>query len=130
MPAMVMEHDIDPREDLLKRLGNLDDVSVFNNHVLVAVYMRPQKTKSGIYLTDKTTDEDKYQSKVGVLVKMGPGAFQDPTGVWFDQAGVQTGDWLVYRPSDGWSITINNVLCRMMEDTSVKARIQHPDTVW
>lgn len=130
MPAMVMDHVVDPKAELLQKLGDVSDVDVFNNMVLLAVYIRPQKTKSGIFLTDKTTDEDRFQSKVGVLVKAGPNAFKDANGVWFNEANIQVGDWLAYRPSDGWSVTINNVLCRMMDDTAVRARIQHPDTVW
>ena len=39
-------------------------------------------------------------------------------------------DWVVFRPSDGWSITVNGVLCRILEDINVRGRIQHPDQVW
>jgi len=97
---------------------------------VVAVYIRPQKTKSGIILTDKTTDEDRFQSKVGLILKQGPTAFDDPSGVWFSEMDVSEGDWVVFRPNDGWSITVNNVLCRMIEDVNVKGRIDHPDRVW
>lgn len=130
MPAMVMSHDIDPRDALIQALGNLKDVDVFNAQILVATYIRPQKTKSGIFLTDKTTDEDRFQSKVGVIVKMGGSAFKDDTGVWFQGIKFHVGDWVVHRASDGWSLTINNVLCRLLDDTAVRARIQHPDMVW
>ena len=67
MPAMIMDHDVDPKEKLLSELGDLSQVEIFNNQVLVAVYIRPNKTKSGLYLSDKTTDEDRYQGKVGLL---------------------------------------------------------------
>ena len=40
------------------------------------------------------------------------------------------GDWIVFRPSDGWSITVNNVLCRMIDDINIKARVDHHDRVW
>ena len=69
MPAMLMEHDVDPREGLLKKIGDLSKVEVFNNQILVAVYLRPEKTKSGILLPGQTRDEDKYQSKVGLVIK-------------------------------------------------------------
>lgn len=130
MPFMTMVHDEDPKEKLLKSLKSLGEIDVFNNQVLVAVYIRPQKTKSGIYLSDKTTDEDRYQSKVGVIAKLGPTAFDDPTGVWFKDANMKVGDWVFYRASDGWSITIDNILCRVMDDTAIRGRIPHPDTVW
>jgi co-chaperonin GroES (HSP10) len=130
MPAMVMEHEVDPKADLLKKLGNIDDVDVFNNQVLVATYKRPEKTKSGLYLTDGNRDEDRFQSKVGVIVKLGPIAFDDPAGNWFKNADLKVGDWVVYRISEGWSLQINKVDCRLLDDTSIRARIQHPDTVW
>jgi hypothetical protein len=130
MPFMRMTHEADPKENLLTELGDLSSVELFNNQILVAVYIRPQKTKSGIYLTEKTTDEDRYQSKVGLLVKKGPTAFQDTTGEWFAGETFNLNDWLVFRPSDGWSITVHGVLCRILSDTQVKGRIEAPDQVW
>ena len=67
MPFMIMEHEIDPAESIRNEMGDISSVEVFNNQVLVAVYIRPQKTKSGIILTNQTTDEDRYQSKVCLL---------------------------------------------------------------
>jgi co-chaperonin GroES (HSP10) len=130
MTAMLMAHDGDPKQKLLEEIGDLSEVELFNNQILVAVYVRPTKTKSGLYLTDKYAEEDKFQGKVGLLVGMGPAAFQDDSGQWFNNASFNLHDWLVYRPSDGWSITINGVLCRMLSDTQVKMRIPTPDTAW
>lgn len=130
MPFMRMEHADDPARKLMEELGDLSTVEVFNNQLLVAVYIRPQKTKSGIYLTDKTTDEDRFQSKVGLVIKKGPSAFVDNSGEWFVGTDIKEGDWIVFRPSDGWSITVNGVLCRMIDDMNIKGRINHPDQVW
>jgi len=130
MSALIMAHDGDPKQKLLDEIGDLSQVELFNNQILVAVYVRPTKTKSGLYLTDKYAEEDKFQGKVGLLVGMGPAAFQDDSGQWFNNASFNLHDWLVYRPSDGWSITINGVLCRMLSDTQVKMRIPTPDTAW
>lgn len=130
MPHMVMTHDADPKELLKKELGNISEVEIFNTQILCVVYIRPQKTKSGIYLPDSTVDEDRHQSKVGLVVKMGADAFIDDTGKWFKDAKIELDDWVVFRPSDGWSITVNGVLCRILDDTNVRGRIQQPDTVW
>jgi len=130
MPYMVMDHEVDPKTAILEEIGDISNLEGFNNQIVVAVYIRPQKTKSGIILTDKTTDEDRFQSKVGLILKQGPTAFDDPSGVWFSEMDVSEGDWVVFRPNDGWSITVNNVLCRMIEDVNVKGRIDHPDRVW
>lgn len=130
MPHMLMAHEKDPAQQLWDSVGDISKVEVFNNQLLVAVYVRPQKTKSGIYLTDNTTDEDRYQSKVGLVVKKGPMAFDDYSGQWFKDIEIDVGDWIVFRPSDGWSITVNGVLCRMIDDINIKGRVDNPDRVW
>jgi co-chaperonin GroES (HSP10) len=130
MPPMMMQHEVDPAVQLKKDLGDLSKVEVFNNQLLVAVYIRPQKTKSGIILTDKTTEEDRFQSKIGLVVKKGPSAFDDSTGEWFKGVSIDESDWIIFRPSDGWSITVNGVLCRLIEDVNVKGRVKHPDQIW
>jgi co-chaperonin GroES (HSP10) len=130
MPPMMMDHDVDPKKKLLEELGDLSSVELFNNQILVAVYIRPQKTKSGIYLTDKHVDEDRHQSKMGLLVKTGPSAFEPNDEGWFEGEKFNLHEWLVFRPSDGWSITIHGVLCRILSDTQVKGRVQNPDEVW
>jgi co-chaperonin GroES (HSP10) len=130
MPHMEMEHENDPAEVLRKQSGDISSVEVFNNQLLVAVYVRPQKTKSGLYLTDMTTEEDRYQSKVGLVLKMGASAFHDTSGEWFSDVEIHEGDWIVFRPSEGWSITVNGQLCRMIDDINVKGRVDQPDRVW
>lgn len=130
MPQRMMDHEVDPKEALLNELGDLSEVEIFNNQVLVAVYIRPQKTKSGIILTSQTTDEDRIQSKVGLVLKKGPSAFIDDGGNWFKDVDINVKDWVVFRPSDGWSITINNVLCRILDDINIRGRIDVPDRVW
>lgn len=129
MPHMLMDHDVDPKEKILSEIGDLSNVEVFHNQVLLAVYVRPQKTKSGLFLTDSHREEDRFQSKVGLLIKKGPQAFIDD-GQWFSNLSFNMHDWLVFRPSEGWGITVNGVLCRMFEDISIKGRVNHPDAVW
>ena len=130
MPAMLMKHKIEPKEKLLSEIGDLSKIDIFNNLVLVALYIRPNVTDSGIILTDKTVDEDIYQSKVGLIVKKGKTAFADDSGVWFAGEKFELGDWVVSRASDGWAITINKVACRIIEDVNIKGRTDHPDKIW
>lgn len=130
MPYMLMQHDEDPMEAITKEVGDLSTIELFNNQVLVGVYIRPKKTKSGILLADQTTDEDRYQSKVGLLLKKGPNAFEPNSDGWFDGETFNLNDWLVFRPSDGWQVTVHGVLCRILNDTQVKGRVKNPDEVW
>lgn len=130
MPVALMAHDADPRAEKLAEIGDISGFELFHNQVLCAVYLRPQKTKSGIYLTDSTLDEDKYQSKVGLVVKMGPSAFVDPEGKWFRDIKAEMNDWAVFRPSESWSVTVNGVLCRILDDINIRGRVAHPDQVY
>jgi co-chaperonin GroES (HSP10) len=130
MSNIAMLHEKDPKEVLLEQVGDISKIDVFNMQVLVAVYIRPEKTKSGIFLSDKARDEDRYQSKVGLIIKKGPTAFVDKDGEWFSGLDIKEGDWIVFRPSDGWNVTVNGTLCRMLDDMSIRAKISHPDLVW
>ena len=130
MKQLQMQHDVEPKEKILSDLGDISNIELFNNQILLATYVRPEKTKSGLYLSDKYRDEDVYQSKCGLLIAMGPAAFQDDTGAWFNNTNFNLHDWLIFRSSDGWSITVNGVNCKMLADTQIKARVSHPDAAW
>lgn len=130
MPSMIMDHAVDPCENLIRQLGNIEDVEVFNNQVLVAVYIRPNVTAGGVHLPDSITDEDRHQGKVGLIVGMGPDAFIDRSERWFQGIKISMREWIVFRPSEGWPVTVNGVLCRMLNDIDVKGRIARPDQVW
>jgi len=119
---------------LMEKLGDISGIEVFNNQVLVAIYVRPEKTAKGIYLTESHRKEDEHQGKVGLVVKRGEQAFKsDAKWKWPD---LSCGDWVFFRASDGWPVTINrggesaNVLCRILDDVDVRGRVSHPDEVW
>jgi len=122
--ALIMEHAAEPKEELLKQLGNISTLEIFGNEVLVAIYIRPQKTSSGIFLTDNYRDEDKWQGKMGLVVKKGSNSMVSPS----DE--VQVGDWVLFRASDGWGLTVNGVMCRLLDDRVIRGRHPSPDTVF
>lgn len=139
MPSTHMEHITDPKEALLQKAGDLSEIDVFGSDVLLAVYQRPEKTKSGIILTDNSRAEDVWQSKCMLVLKMGPTAFLDDDGKKFRDVNV--GDWVVIRPSDGQLVTLNTqrrsvaskddtVLCRIANDLSIRMRVAQPDQIW
>lgn len=130
MPYMVMKHDVDPKAKILEEIGDLSTFELFNNDLLVGVYLRPEQTKSGLHLPDKYRDEDRFQSKVGLLLKSGPKAFEANDEGWFEGETFNNGDWLVMQPSSGWLLTVHGVLCRIIKDHHVKSRVQNPDEAW
>lgn len=130
MPYMVMDHAVDPKQKIKDEIGDISKIEIFNNQILVAVYIRPEKTKSGLVLPGQTREEDKFQSKVGMVLKKGPAAFLDDSESWFKDVEISEDDWLIFKPSDGWGIIVNGVMCRMIDDTLVRGRTHHPDSVW
>ena len=122
--AMVMQHNEDPKNEIWKAIGDLSDFQLFGNEVLVAIYIRPQKTSSGIFLTDNYRDEDKWQGKIGLVLKKGNTSLVDPTDM------VEVNDWVLFRPSDGWGLTVNGVMCRLLDDRVIRGRPLKPDTVY
>ena len=138
MPAVAMLHEVDPKQAILDKVGDLSGVELFGSDMLVAIYKRPEKTKSGLILTDTTRKEDVHQGKVGLIVKMGPFCYTDEDGNKFRDIGV--GDWIVFRPSDGWQVTLNTlqksisredvVDCRIVGETSVRMRVTDPDFIY
>jgi len=128
--AYVMAHTTDPKTDLLKEIGDISDVEVFNNQVLVAIYIRPEQTLGGIILTNNIREEDMWQGKIGLVLKKGPSAFVDDSKNWFNGVDVEVNDWVVFRPSDGWGLTVNGNMCRLLDDTVIRGRVNHPDTVF
>ena len=127
---MDMQHDCDPKESLLKQLdGAQDKIDLFGARILVATYRRPEKTKGGLYLTDKIKDEDIYQGRVGLVVRKGPFAFKDSGSTTFGGKNVEIGQWCYYRPSDGIGISVNGVHCRIIEDIMIDGTTADPDAV-
>jgi co-chaperonin GroES (HSP10) len=130
MPARSMLHLVDARTEHFARLGNIDKLEVCHNQVVCLIYRRPEQTQSGIILPDQNRDEDKYQGKVGLIVKMGPSAFQPNEQGWVWPGDIGIGDWVYYRASDGWSLSVNQQECRQLDDTDIRGRIDEPDRVW
>ena len=133
---MRMFHAEDPKAPLLEQVGDISGISVLHNEVLAAVYKRPEKTAGGVFLTDKARDEDEYQGKVALILKVGPAAFKDDTGAWEWPHDIGPGSWVIIRPAESWSIGIvgddrtEKIVCRMLKDTSIKGVVAHPDMVW
>jgi co-chaperonin GroES (HSP10) len=124
---MKMLHAVDPAQELRMAVGDISKINVYHNNILCAVYKRPEKTASGLYLSDGIRKEDEYQGKVVLVLKKGPIAFQDDDKTSFAGQDIQEGEWVVLRSSDGWKLNINGVLCHVIQDTQIKMTIPEPD---
>lgn len=130
MNTLRMAHSANPAEELKKKVGDLSKIQIMHNQVLVAVYIRPEKTASGIFLADQTRAEDRFQGKAGLVLKKGPLAFVDDATNKFHGQDVHPGEWVFYRVSDGFPLIINGQLCRLLEEVHIKGKIPSPDVVY
>lgn len=127
-------HDGDPKEELMKLVGFVADlVEIPSSKILVAIYYRPEKTKGGI-IDITVTAGDSYQGKIGLVLKMGPLAFQDDaTHAWGD-VRPRVGDWVQFRVGDTAPFRLGRderaPHLRYVEDVNILAIWKRPDMVW
>jgi co-chaperonin GroES (HSP10) len=114
--------------------GTLADFEPFHNYVLVGVYMKgtTRQLAGGqtLYIPDKSADEDRWQGKAAVVLKKGPRAFMDDDIAEFGGVDVAPGDWVMFRVTDGYSLDLNGVHCRLLQDTELRGRVKDPTTIY
>lgn len=109
----------------------LDGFQPLNDQILVATYMRPQKTAGGILLADRAHDEDRFQGRAGLLLKCGPDAFEvDSRGFKWVGDKPKPGDWVVFHYSDAREILLNQVSCRTLRASAVQAVVADPRSIF
>jgi co-chaperonin GroES (HSP10) len=133
MPNVAMKHERDPRQVILDAIGDLSGFEIAQNEVLCATYLRPEKTHGGIVIPRSNLNEDLFQSKAHLVVKIG-------NACQFERVSQKTGrtlglkielhDWVVIRPSDALAMEVNGVHCRLVYDDQIRARIQNCEQVW
>lgn len=129
--ALKMVHTVDPKTVIFDATKNFaDKVLVLGARVLVATYIRPEKTTGGIILTDKSRGEDVWQGKVGLVLALGPLAFQNDEEHRWGEIKPQVGDWVLTNIGDTRRLQLGPSSCRFVEDVHVQAIITDPDTVW
>ncbi len=119
----------DAKKIIFELVGNLDNVEVIGSQVLLGIYVRPEKTKGGIFLTDSAKEEDIWQGKVGLVLKWGPDAFRDENGDLYEQRA-EVGDWGVFRINDTWTLKVGDMPCRLVADKSLRLKLKDPSIVF
>jgi len=121
----------DPKKVLMAKVGDLKDVELMTNRVLVAIYVAPEKTAGGIIRPTSQLKEDIFQGSVGLVLKKGPAAFEDDSrvNVYFYGQNAQVGEWVVFRPGDARRVQINGVDCRFVEDSLIDMVVADPECI-
>lgn len=112
-----------------KKVGDLSGISVMFNMVLLAAYVRPEKSKGGIIRPGENVEEDVWQGKVGLVMKHGPDAFMDDTDMSFHGQKAQLNEWVVFKVGDAWQLTINDWPCRLVRDSSIRMKTKDPSII-
>lgn len=120
----------DAAKAIMEKVGPyLDDIDVMWNSVLLATYIRPEKTKGGIIRPQDNVQEDVFQGKVGLVLKLGSHAYVDDEDDSFRGQKVNVGEWCVYKIGDAWSLNINSYPCRMIRDSGIRLRVKDPNII-
>lgn len=139
MQAIQFAHKEDPRSIMQRAIGDVSWLRLMGPVVLVATYDpvnaaaalgEDLKTAGGILLP--TSDEYKWQGKIGLVLATGPGAFKDSADgrVRFDGLKADVGDWVVYRASDGIQMMLDKFHARVLHDVHVIGTITEPDRIY
>jgi co-chaperonin GroES (HSP10) len=120
---------IDPVAEMRNKVGDLNGVDVMYNMVLLAAYIRPERTKGGIIRPGESKEEDVWQGKVGLVLKLGPDAFQDDDDTSFNGQKAEAGEWVVFKGGDAWQLTIGDWPCRLVRDSSIKMKVTDPSMI-
>jgi hypothetical protein len=110
-------HDTDPAEEIVRDVGYLcDDITVMGADVLIVMYERLKggggrevKTAGNIILpntANTTAHEDRFQGKVGLVMKTGPIAFQEDDNHKFGDIIPKVGDWVLVNVSETYSFDL------------------------
>lgn len=112
-----------------KKVGDLSGIDVMYNMVLLAAFVRPNKTKGGLYRPQSNVEEDIWQGKVGLVMKHGPDAFQDDETMSFNGQKAELDEWVVFKVGDAWQLTINDWPCRLVRDSAIRMKTDNPSTI-
>jgi co-chaperonin GroES (HSP10) len=122
----------DAKHALLETLGDISGIELTLNRILIAIWVRPEKTTGGIILTDKFRDEDKWQGVSGLVVAMGPQAFAENGEIEFTPGDIaKVGDWVMFRKGDGVRVSVNKHECILLtSERGILAKVDRPDRVF
>jgi co-chaperonin GroES (HSP10) len=123
---------VGPRDKaLLHALNNEHKkLTVLHSQVLVAGYIATSRSKGGIIFTDKTVEEDRWQGNIGLVIGLSKGAFKDDNVAKFHGDTLKLGDWVLYQPADGIALFINQVPCRLFQDSRILMKVDNPEVFY
>ena len=96
--------------------------------IVVLPYKAKEKTKGGIILSDKTITESQIATNCGLVLDMGPDAYNDkdkfPNGPWCKKK-----DWVLFARYAGSRIYIDGGEIRVLNDDEILGTIEDPEDI-
>jgi len=93
--------------------------------VLIALPTIEEKYESGLVKADRTLNEERILSTMGIVLDMGKEAYSDkdrfPNGPW-----CSVGDFVMFRPNSGTRFKVNGQELRLLNDDSIEAVVPDP----
>lgn len=147
MPVPIrVVHDTNPASDIHDDVGGiLADFQPLGARVLVVIYERGKRkgttetrTASGRLIIPDTGStsalgNDKYQGKVGLVIKLGPLAFVDDDGHQWGHTRPAVGDWVMFQVSNTQPFDLpGDRRARYVEDVHIDGIVppDQIDAVW
>lgn len=121
----------DPKKGILEAIGDIGSADVLTDLVLVGTFIRNEKYKgTTIILPTQVLQEDEFQGKVGLVLKVGPLAFGDWENETERGQNAKLHTWVVFAIKDTWPIQVNGVACRVVPYDKLRMRLADPSMVF
>ena len=96
--------------------------------ILVLPHRGQGKTKGGILLSDKTVEETQIATNVGLVLAIGPDAYNDkerfPNGPWCKKK-----DWVIFARYAGSRLNIEGGELRILNDDEILGTTDDPESI-
>ena len=96
--------------------------------ILVLPHRGQGKTKGGVLLSDKTVEETQIATNVGLVLAVGPDAYNDkerfPNGPWCKEK-----DWVIFARYAGSRLNIEGGELRILNDDEILGTTDDPENI-
>ena len=96
--------------------------------ILVLPHRGKGKTKGGVFLSDKTVEETQIATNVGLVLEVGPDAYNDkerfPNGPWCKKK-----DWVIFARYAGSRLNIEGGELRILNDDEILGTTDDPESI-
>ena len=124
-----MTESNDPLSTFVEQVAK--SITPVRHKVLVALAKAEEKTAGGVYLADETRDREHTAEICGMVIGLGPDAFDDkkrfPSG-----PSCKIGDWVIFRSYGGTRIFLKDMPdqeFRVMNDDEIEGLTTDPGNV-